>query len=408
MNDTDSNWEDLFEQLPLEPTAREEHRRPLKQQVLDAFDDSQSLPDPKLKRIGQTLMKYKMPQLTAAAIAIVVAASTLNFGGTAFAIENVVAKLVKAKSARWESVVDLGALGKRTIKTIIIPGRSRTENQDGSIMIHDWKSGKALSLSPASKTALQLNLGKESKELDSVNVFQIMKDSLSASMKSERLGNAESLGSKSINGRSLTGFRVNGEGEITIWADPKTEVAVQIEIQMETDGLAVVMKNYEADFPVDESLFSLDIPDGYQTTEVNLPTVLPSESEFIRSLKLGCECCDGMFPPALDITSTSKISVDINMHLMKSMKLSPTGATGQQIAELARATMGFSFVTVMAVNKESDAHYAGANVKLGEKDRPIFWYKPRRSEQYRVIFADLTVRQSDSAPEVENAVKLAP
>ena len=42
---------------------------------------------------------------------------------------------------------------------------------------------------------------------------------------------------------------------------------------------------------------------------------------------------------------------------------------------------------------ESKWHYAGKGVKLGAADRPIFWYKPAESENYQVIYADLSTKE---------------
>ncbi len=407
MNDSNKHWEDVFEQLPFEPIAREEHHQQLKNQALTVFDNSQQSQAFKLKHIGRTLMKYKVPQLAAAVIAIVAAMSMFNFSGpAAFAIETVVAKLVNAKSARWESVIDLGVHGKQTLKTAIIPGRTREEDEDGSVTIMDWTTGQALSLLPDSKTALRMNLGNEAKELDSFNAFQAMRDSLASSLEAGGLKDVESLGKKTFDGRELIGFRIHAVHAMTIWADPETEVAVQIEIQLGDNGPNLMMKNYESDFPVDEALFSLDIPAGYQTTDMKLPTSQPSEAELIKSLKLSCEYGDGTFPKGLDITSIANASANIQVHLIDSMNLGTTAATGEQIAELTKASIGFNFAIQLAAGGDSDAHYAGANVKLGEKDRPIFWYKPMGSEKYRVIFADLTVTEQESAPTVSGAAKL--
>jgi len=41
--------------------------------------------------------------------------------------------------------------------------------------------------------------------------------------------------------------------------------------------------------------------------------------------------------------------------------------------------------------------YRGRGVTLGEKEAPIFWYRPRDSETYRVIYGDLHVE--DVIPE---------
>ena len=63
---------------------------------------------------------------------------------------------------------------------------------------------------------------------------------------------------------------------------------------------------------------------------------------------------------------------------------------------------GISFASELP--DSADAHYAGKGVKRDEPDRPIFWYKPEGSEKYRVIYADLSVKDADAAPEIAGAV----
>ena len=48
----------------------------------------------------------------------------------------------------------------------------------------------------------------------------------------------------------------------------------------------------------------------------------------------------------------------------------------------------------------ADAHYVGKGVSFGAADTPIFWYRPKDSKNYRVIYADLSVRDSDTPPNV--------
>ena len=58
---------------------------------------------------------------------------------------------------------------------------------------------------------------------------------------------------------------------------------------------------------------------------------------------------------------------------------------------------------VFALPMDADAHYAGKGVKLGAADRPIFWYRPKDAKKYRVIYADLSVRDADTPPKVPGA-----
>jgi hypothetical protein len=71
-----------------------------------------------------------------------------------------------------------------------------------------------------------------------------------------------------------------------------------------------------------------------------------------------------------------------------------------------KLTHGMSFVFDQ-LPPEADAHYAGKGVKLGAADRPIFWYHPKGAKNYRVIYADLSVREAAAAPSVPNAQPIA-
>jgi hypothetical protein len=47
----------------------------------------------------------------------------------------------------------------------------------------------------------------------------------------------------------------------------------------------------------------------------------------------------------------------------------------------------------LGLKPENDAIYTGKGVKLGTPDRPILWYKPSGTDKYRVIYADLRVKE---------------
>jgi len=61
-------------------------------------------------------------------------------------------------------------------------------------------------------------------------------------------------------------------------------------------------------------------------------------------------------------------------------------------------TMGKGFVFFQQLDPTGATwHYAGSGVKLGEADKAIFWYQPKNSQTYRVIYGDLSIK--DVAPE---------
>ncbi len=65
---------------------------------------------------------------------------------------------------------------------------------------------------------------------------------------------------------------------------------------------------------------------------------------------------------------------------------------------LQRVQRGLNFAYKLP--PDADAHYVGKGVSFGAADTPIFWYRPKDSKNYRVIDADLSVRDSDTPPNV--------
>jgi hypothetical protein len=68
--------------------------------------------------------------------------------------------------------------------------------------------------------------------------------------------------------------------------------------------------------------------------------------------------------------------------------------------------IGRGFRFALELPATGDAHYAGKGAKLGATDKPIFWYRPEGSTKYRVVNADLSIKDVDTAPQVSGADRL--
>lgn len=73
----------------------------------------------------------------------------------------------------------------------------------------------------------------------------------------------EELGEQQIDGRTVIRLQAgHPRAQVTIWADPETALPVRIE---QSDGqMTVLAKNLQFDVPLDESLFRMDVPEGYK------------------------------------------------------------------------------------------------------------------------------------------------
>ena len=211
--------------------------------------------------------------------------------------------------------------------------------------------------------------------------------------------------SRQLDGRKVLGFRFDTPtNPMTVWADPETKFPVQIEATMiGPPETTVVMSNYEFNVELDASMFSVKIPEGYNVLETEIDASPATEQDLLTSLRIGSDLSDGEFPPGFDpVAIASYVASSIVKESLRSGDKQPTEAQMQLAVRIGR---GLQFA--LTLPPESDAHYAGAQARRDEPDRPIFWYKPEGAQEYRVIYADLTVKESATAPEVEGAKKLS-
>jgi outer membrane lipoprotein-sorting protein len=286
-----------------------------------------------------------------------------------------------------------------------------TEGEKGiqSIQIVDGQKDKTIVLSPATKTAMVINLKNVPQESPFGKTFQGLR-ALVAGAQNGTFGKAQRLDVEKIDGRRAEGFRIQlGAVEVKIWADPKTSLPIRVEETTSTGPDAtgpevhIVMTDFQVGMDFDASLFSLDVPAGYtvqRTTQLDLSK--EPIAYLAEALKWAAEHNDGVFPATLrgdhgiegvmrraattlansvkDSSDVLKLSTDVAMKL--------GGALG---------------VVLSLSPGENDWHYAGKDVKLNTPNRPIFWFKPhRKSTTYQVLYADLSVKKvpAEEAPKV--------
>ena len=352
-------------------------------------------------------MQYKAPHWMAAATLIACTVWFFQIGSTpAYAFKEVVAHVIKARTARYDMVTKVHGQPEITMKAYYMePSHFRQELFGGYVNIADWQSGKMVGLDTINKRATVFNLVNMSPEKKAAlqktgNQFEMLRDSLNEAIANPNV-HVESLGEKTFDGRKAIGFRLPGQTlPMTVWADPRTKFPVRIEAASigppKTD---VVMTNYEFDIQLNESLFRTDIPKGYTITEVDMDSSAPSEEDFIRSLRMVSEADNGILPNNITQLAFTASIVKYMQHLgAKDGK-----PTGDQLKKIGDAARGFQFA--MALPAEANAAYAGG-AKLTDNDRPVFWYKPVGTTTYRVIYADLSVKDAAEAPEVEGAINL--
>jgi outer membrane lipoprotein-sorting protein len=310
----------------------------------------------------------------------------------------------------------------------LAPSRERTERgPDGkeSISISDQKAAKSLLLFPEQKFAMVVDTKKMTaameKSADGLppNRFETMRRLVreGCSGKGEK---TERLGTKEIDGHTAIGFQTHSEyGEMTYWADPKTGRPVRIEHA--APGYRMVMSHFRCDVDLAPALFSLEPPAGYTTQTMDVS--MPDEGGLIAALRMIAEHNNGMFPEKLGQTKEINRAMQAGVRAEAEKVAAKYGGYDKLMAKYGKDLSAVIMPEVMKAAKpwmrkmqgmgfylmlkpENDAHYAGGGVKLDTPDRPIFWYKPTGSKKYRVLYADLRIK--DAAPaEVKNFAKAA-
>lgn len=412
-----------------EPRAVRGPRRPARKSILLS-----------LISIKGTTKMERITRIAGAAIvlaAVGLLGSWLIGGSATIAFAEVAKVLENLRTATFDetAVVTDPSDGKpRTVrmKTMFLaPSHERSERlavpdgaaneRSGSVMIFDGVARKALTYTPDEKVASLVDLAKVPQPAgNSLNIFETVRQIVREG-KTAGLGKVKSLGKKEIDGREAVGFQTgNNANELTIWADPQTARPVRIEVYSPLyNDSRNVMSNFQYDMDLDPSLFSLEPPAGYtmKTTEAAMPV----EEDLINFLRLVAKHNDGVFPPAISMGKEymQAIAADAQAEGEKLLqtpevqklreKVMAEHADDKEAGEKAfrkewlnlAGSLGIKLsqthmqgvLFFAALQPANGAHYAGKDVKIDTPDRPIFWYKPTGAEKYRVIYADLGVKE---------------
>lgn len=352
------------------------------------------------------LMNSKWSKLAAAAvivIAVLIALPFLSPFSSKVTFAQAIQPILNANSAILDVVVGVEDPNTPVIHDMVIGSRIRRtlSNVPDNVSIIDLQTGRILTLEESKKEAAYINL----EGLPSIpNYLDVLKNLLTKLQDNPRMV-VEDLGMAEMEGRKVVGFLARHPNlEVTVWADSKTGLPVRIEHREKQ--LLVIVKNMQFDVPMDESLFSMEVPAGYKQQEIDLDLFGSTEADFIEGLRILAEIVgDGQFPDSVALEDFVKQAPVIgekfeNLQLSDEDKI----ALGTQLQK------HILFLRFFQQGKgEGKWYYRGKGVKLGDAGTPIFWYRPTASETYRVIYGDLHVEDvaSEDLPEPLDADDVA-
>jgi outer membrane lipoprotein-sorting protein len=346
--------------------------------------------------IGRIIMNSKWSKLAVAAgivLAVVLGLSLFTGSGTGKVYAQVIEQLHNAKTLTFSIITMTGQETMPTVRMDIAfkePGYLRTATADGYITVVQATQDnvKGISLVPGTKSYVVFEMAhvpdkQENDPWASVDKLRALPAQAD-----------EALGGKEIDGRMLEGYRVHQpDATTTVWIDPKTGDLVRAELEFaNAPGMSMILSDFRVDVPLDDALFSLMPPEGYQPVQVKADISTVTENDFIEYLRLWSSwMVDGSFPPTVSGTEIARIAIEMG----RQGKFRGPHAPGYDPER--QADIMFRGMAFMGTVPGDSWRYAGQNVPFGDPATPIFWYRPQGSATWRVIYADLHV--ADAAPE---------
>jgi len=338
----------------------------------------------KALKTRRTLMKSPMTRIAAAAAVILVAALGINYiMAPSVTWAQVIEPILNARTVVFDLILGADDTGIASHEIVVGSRMRRTmSNMPNMTMIIDIDNAKLLALDTEAKTAvyadIQGDLGDRTRSYIKF-VRQIIQQL--------QEGQVQELGEQTIDGQKAILFVGKGQNEeVRIWADPQTAHPIRIEAQIGQE-FAFTMKNFEFNANVDESLVSMDVPEGYTLQKTDLALGNTTEEDFVESLRIWAEIIgDGTFPEAIG-----------SQRAMEDMPTLVRKIDAMQVSEEKGTQIGMSFARGLMFHQMIDTqgaewNYIGAGVKLGDASKPIFWYQPQGSDAYRIFYGDLSVK----------------
>jgi outer membrane lipoprotein-sorting protein len=387
MNKDERQFEELIKKMTFDDKPDYRHRDKLHQELLAAYAGRQWRQERQSLQTGiwRAIMQSRITKLAAAAVIAITGLVCIQFLTGTSAYAQVVQELRNARTVVYTLITQTNQGNSETVKTDMAykePGHLRTSTVDGYVAVVDGTSGRMISIVPGGGYTLG-----EIKNLDKTGT-QGPFASIEA-MKNLPAKADENLGAKEIDGIDCDGYRVTqGDLTTTVWLDTKTGDLVQVEQKYTSaPGMNRIIKNIKFDVVLDDSLFSLTPPEGYKPMGVEMKSdaAIETEETFVTWLRWWANGnTDDTFPPMVAGTEIAKVCMD--MARQGKLKDSRWDKADTQL-------MFNALLFVARQPADSNWRYMGENVKFGTPDKPIFWYRPAGSENYRVIYADLTVHE---------------
>lgn len=343
------------------------------------------------------------------------------FDGSTPAIASVLAEIEKARDVSYRLVYRVEGVDPFETRDFANDrGIQRKEYRDiGTVTIRDPVGGKKLQINRnVKKATLTYRVGEPAKESlgDYLDWVQTL-----------HKRSASFAGVETIDGRKTHLF-VNEEDIyylIRVWVDPETDLPVKTQfvsipnpssdiispriVLMKhdfggdpsesrvisyrssggiTNSATVTMEDFVWNAGLDDSLFSMVVPDGHELEIDSLDVSEDGERNLIDALALWTDMAGDTFPDDINDLGISEKAAPL--------LITAYNGDGDPEREFDRAyaaanalCKGCVFAQEMKV--AGDWHYRGTGLRAGDPHVPVCWWREQDAELYRIVYADLHI-----------------
>jgi outer membrane lipoprotein-sorting protein len=381
--------------VPAGPDA--EVRERVLEALASAEDDRRSTvrPTAERNRIMRRVLGLAASVLVVAAVVGWIVSKSDSPAGSAFA--QMLQQVTSARTATF--VTRVTPTGKDDVvahTTLMEPGWMRqqvTSDNMEAVQVMNMQQGKMLVLFPKLKQAQLLSmegLPDENKHVNIIDEFRKLDPA-----------KAKLLGREEIGGRETLKYQCdNPTGYYVVWLDAQDKLPVKVTMSAapdDEDGFGtIILTDFEWNVPVDESQFTFAVPEGYEFDLHTLDLANTTDKDFITMLRFYVRLNNDTFPDQLN-----PFTIAFMGKLFEKPGASPEEKRAyarQRIAyaydrpELANMTdeehkrrapelgmpLARGAIYLAQVQETNEWHYFGKGVKLGEADRIVAWWTPKK------------------------------
>ncbi len=376
--------------------------------------------------IWRTIMKSKMTKLAVAAAIIIAGLIGINhFGGsidgTNLSFAAVLDNISNARNVVYTETSEIPDYTFTNVKMVNENGIIRCELEHGTVMIFDLDNGYTLDLMTNSKQAIRTHRTGRKKSAKGFSYI--------GWVRKLHEGEAEFVGREELEGEAVNVYvwEVPFE-EITVWVDAQSNLPVKVEhkcfanteknVVMPELGLSMgdfggdssvsrvnvissgrgsglgisedrtrTMYDFQWDAELDDALFSLEPPEGYTLEERQREDSPMDENSLVDTLGFWAQMCDGEFPTEEDINDPQAFKP------LLIEKYDSDGDPKEEfdaaMGELNKILRGIYVVQVKKVG--GSWGYNGEDIRLGDAQGIVCWWKDEGSDSWTVIYGDLSI-----------------